>query len=84
MYFNFLSHEMALGKSESVCVMSVFRRGVNEIFALLGCYTALIHSYLRKFQDNLSVSSSRVKQSKKNKKFVLDFLILENGTYKIT
>ena len=24
-----------------LCVTSGFRRGVNEVFALLGCYTAL-------------------------------------------
>ena len=48
----------------AVCVISSFRRGVNEILALLGCYTALIGSYLPMFRDNLSVPSSWVKQSK--------------------
>jgi hypothetical protein len=38
------------------CVISGFRRGVNETFALLRCYAAT-------FLDNLSVPSSWVKQS---------------------
>jgi len=29
------------------CVISSFRRGVNEIFALLGCYAAYTGSYRR-------------------------------------
>jgi hypothetical protein len=33
------------------------------------------------FRDNLSVSSSRVKKSKK--KVFLDFLVLEYGTYRL-
>jgi hypothetical protein len=35
------------------CVTSGFRRGVNEIFALLGCYAALIGSYLPTFRENV-------------------------------
>jgi len=42
------------------CVISVFGRGANEIFTLLGCYTALI-SKLPVFRDNLLVPSPRVK-----------------------
>jgi len=34
-----------------ICVVSGFRRGVNEIFALLGCYAAQIGSY-RRFGTN--------------------------------
>jgi hypothetical protein len=47
-------------------VISGVRRGVNEIFALLEFYTDYIGSYLPMFRDNISLPSSRVKQSKKN------------------
>jgi hypothetical protein len=40
-------------------VISGFRCGVNEIFALVGCYAAQIGSQLPTFRDNLSVPSSR-------------------------
>ena len=39
-----------------------FRRGVNEYFALLGCYAAEINSN-RLFWEILSVPSSRLKQN---------------------
>ena len=42
--------------------ISAFRQDVNQIFALLGCYTALIASYLPTFRENLSAPSSRVKK----------------------
>jgi hypothetical protein len=38
--------------------------GENEIFALLGCYAAVIDSYLPAFGDNLSVPSLKFKQPK--------------------
>ena len=38
--------------------------GVNEIFALVGCYAGLIDSYLPTFWGNLSAPSSKVKQHK--------------------
>ena len=41
-------------------VISGFRRGVDEIFDLLGCYVAYIGSYLRTFLDNLPIPSSKV------------------------
>jgi hypothetical protein len=41
------------------CVNSGFRHSVNEIFALLRCYAALIGNLLPTFLDNLSVLSSR-------------------------
>jgi len=47
-----------------LCVISGFRRGINEIRVLLGFYTALNGISLPTFRDNLSVSSSSVKQSK--------------------
>jgi hypothetical protein len=45
-------------------MISGFHRGVKEIFALLGFYT--VENGFPTFQDNVSVTSSRVKQSKKN------------------
>jgi hypothetical protein len=38
---------------------------IDEICALLGCYAESNDSPLPTFRDNLSVSSSRVKKSKK-------------------
>jgi hypothetical protein len=38
-----------------------FHRGVNEIFALLGCYTAQIGNYPPMYRDNPSVPYSTVK-----------------------
>jgi hypothetical protein len=52
-------------------VTSSFHRDVDEIYALLGYYTASSGNPLPTFQDNLSVPSSRV---------FLDFLTLEAGT----
>jgi hypothetical protein len=46
-------------------MISGFNCGVNESFTLLGCYAAKIGIYLPTFWDNLSVPSSRVKQSRK-------------------
>jgi hypothetical protein len=43
--------------------ISGFRRGVVEVFALLGYCAAYVGSYLPTFRDSLSVPSSRVKQS---------------------
>jgi hypothetical protein len=37
---------MICGKKLSHCVISSFHHGVNEIFTLLGCYTAFIGSLL--------------------------------------
>jgi hypothetical protein len=49
------------------CVMSGSRRGLNEIFALLGCYAAYIHNYLPTFRESPSVPLQRDKQSNKMK-----------------
>ena len=43
-----------------ICVISGFRRDVDEICALLRCYAVLNGSSVPTFQDNLSVPSSRV------------------------
>ena len=48
-------------------VISDFHSDAHEIFALLGCYTVEIGSYLPTVWDNLLVPSSRVKESKKSK-----------------
>jgi hypothetical protein len=48
-----------------VCVVSGFRRDVDEICALLGYYAALSGGSVPRFRDNLSVPSSRIKKSKK-------------------
>jgi len=51
-----------------------FRRGLYEIFSLLGCYAASIASYLPTFRGKLSIPSSRFKQSKETYKDVADRL----------
>jgi hypothetical protein len=56
-------------------------RIVNKICALLGYYAALSGSSVPTIRDNLSVPSSRVKMSKKK---ALDFLILEDGTARLS
>jgi hypothetical protein len=45
------------------CLISGFRRDADEICAPLGFYAALNGSFVPTFRDNLSVPSSRVKQS---------------------
>jgi hypothetical protein len=47
------------------CVTSGFRRGVDQICALLRYYAAYRGNSLWTFRDNLSVPSSRVRKSKK-------------------
>jgi hypothetical protein len=59
------------------CVISGFRRDVDEICALLGCYAASSGNPLPMFRDNISVPSSRAKKSSEAS---LEFLTLENGT----
>jgi len=44
-----------------LCVISGFRREVDENCALLGCYAVSSGNFLAKFRDNLSVPSSGVK-----------------------
>jgi hypothetical protein len=50
---------------EHGCVISDFRRDVDEICALLGYYATLGGTSVRTFRGNLSVPSSMVKKSKK-------------------
>jgi hypothetical protein len=49
-------------------VFSGFRRGVHEICALLGCYATSCGNPLPTFRDKVSVPSSTVNNSKKNRK----------------
>jgi hypothetical protein len=46
-----------------ICVISGFRREVDENCALLGCYAAGGGNSLATFRHNLSVPSSKVKDS---------------------
>jgi hypothetical protein len=39
----------------TLCEISGFFRGVDEIFALLGCNAAYVSSHLTTFRDSLSV-----------------------------
>ena len=48
-----------------LCVISGFRREVDEIWALLGYYAVYSGNSLPSFRDSLSVPSSRVMKSKK-------------------
>jgi hypothetical protein len=48
-------------------MVSGFRRGTDEICALLGYYTASSGNPLPMFRDNVSVPSSSVKKSKKKR-----------------
>jgi hypothetical protein len=42
-------------------MISGFRRGVKEIFAILGCYAAQIGSELQTFRDNISKNSENLR-----------------------
>jgi hypothetical protein len=71
-----------LGKRKSperdaVCVISVFRRDVYEICALLGYYAAFSGSSVPTFRD-ISDPSSRFKKSKKK---ALDFLKIGTDSF---
>jgi len=50
-------------KKDVTSMILSFHCGVNEVFALLGHYAVLICNQLLTFWDNLSVPSSKVKQS---------------------
>jgi hypothetical protein len=55
--------------------MSSFCRDVDEISALLGCYTACSGNTLPKFRDNKLVQNSRVEKSIKKAKMKISFRI---------
>jgi len=55
------------------CAISGCGHSANDVFALMGCYTALFYSKLPTFRDNLSVRLSRVV-----------FLTLGDGTYSLS
>jgi hypothetical protein len=50
-------------KQEVQSVISDFRRYIDEICALLGCYAASSGNLLPTFRDNVSLRSSRVRKS---------------------
>jgi len=54
-----------LQSKECLCMILGFRREVDEICALLGYYAECSDNFLPTFRDNLSVPSSRVKNSKR-------------------
>jgi hypothetical protein len=54
-------------KYNLIFVISGFRRDVDEISALLGCYAVLSGSSVLTFRDMLLVSPSRVKKPKKKR-----------------
>jgi hypothetical protein len=59
-------------------VTSRFRRDIDEICGLLGCYAASGDNPLPTFRDNISVQSSRFNKS--NEAASSDFLTPEDGT----
>ena len=53
--------QLQMSQKNDSCVISGFRRGVNEIFALLGYYAEQIRSYRRfgtTFRSHLEASSN--------------------------
>jgi len=69
-----LFDSVATSECNYCALISDFCRGVNGIFALLGCYRAQIHRFLSKLRGNLSAQNSKVKQIK------LECLNFEYGT----
>jgi hypothetical protein len=59
-------------KNTTICVISDFRRDVDEICAPLAYYASMNGSSVPTFRENLSVPSSR------------DFLTFEDGTYRLS
>jgi hypothetical protein len=64
-----LADEMV--KTSVICVISGFRREVDENCALLGYYAASSGNFLLKFRDNVSVPSSEVKTPRESQKSVV-------------
>ena len=65
-----LGHDRRRGgdaAADQVAVFSRFRRDVDEICALLGYYAPSSGNPLPTFRDNVSVPSSRIKKSKKQR-----------------
>jgi len=65
-------------------IFSGFRRGVNEICALLEFYTSWTGSFLWTFRDILSVASSRVKAEGPTLMVQTVCFTLENWTVKLS
>jgi hypothetical protein len=66
-------------QDNSSCVISGFRRDIQQICGLLGYYGALSASSVPTFRDNVSAPCSRVTKSKK-KVFILWLLAPKDGT----
>ena len=62
-----------------LCMISGFRRGINEICALLGFHAAQKGNFLPTFRDNLSVLSSKVQQSNKASWNILRYVYPKRG-----
>jgi hypothetical protein len=54
------SEEMCIMRSSVLCMISGFRRDIDEICALVGYYAALSGSSVPTFRDNLSVPFFRL------------------------
>jgi hypothetical protein len=60
------SIKQSMGQEEFIFVIPGFRRDVDEICALLGCYSASSVNPLPSFRDNISVPTSMVNKSSCN------------------
>jgi len=63
-YIYILNSEFDCGEIHTICMISGFRREVDDNRAFLGYYTACSGYFLPTFRDNLSVLSSGVKDPK--------------------
>jgi hypothetical protein len=72
------SHSLLYLINARSLVISGFRCELNEICAVLGFYAASNGNFVPTFQDNLSVSSSKAKQSKNT------CFIFEDGTDRLS
>jgi len=64
-----------------LCLISDFRNNVDQICRLLGYYAAQSGNSIPTFRDNPSVSSSRVKKSKKSTDINVMLYFLEYLNY---
>jgi len=77
------TNKMDTKSPEVLYVISGFCRGVNEIFALLECYTAYIDSYRRIMTTHRPIFKGQTVQ-KNQKPQEMDFFTLEYGTDKLS
>jgi hypothetical protein len=77
---------LTCGESPTATALSVisgFRRDVDEICALLGCYAASIGNPLPTFRDNVSVPSWRGKKSRKERKPTRRYAVYKGGKVRV-